>query len=137
MKLVLDTNVWVISLTSRSAYHYIYQALIAQEFELIVTHEMLLEYEEIIHQRYGNKTADHFMDLLHLLPNVHFLQTYFQWNLIENDKEDNKFVDVAIAGGADYLVTEDSDFNILKNIPFPQVTIIRIDDLLKLLRQNA
>lgn len=137
MKLVLDTNVWVISLTSRSVYHEIYLALISQQFELAVSHEILLEYEEIISQKYGEKTANHFIELLHLLPNVHFLQTYYQWNLIENDEEDNKFVDVAIAAGADYIVTEDSDFNILKNIPFPHVPTMRIDELPKLLRQKA
>ncbi|MCB9352648.1 MAG: PIN domain-containing protein [Lewinellaceae bacterium] len=30
------------------------------------------------------------------------------------DADDNKFLDCAIAAGAEYLVTHDKDFNILK-----------------------
>ncbi len=133
MKVVLDTNVWVISLTSRSPYHAVYQALLKQKYELIVSHEVLLEYEEILNQKYGAATTDRFLNLLYLLPNVHFIPTYFHWNLIDKDKEDNKFADAAIAAGADFLVSEDADFNILKNLSFPNVNVIRIDDFVKLL----
>ncbi|WP_394334326.1 hypothetical protein [Spirosoma aerolatum] len=30
--------------------------------------------------------------------------------MIENDPDDNKFADIAFASGADYLVSNDSDF---------------------------
>ena len=36
-------------------------------------------------------------------------------------------------GQADYLVTHDKHFNILKGIPFPKVEVIRLDELKKLL----
>ena len=41
---------------------------------------------------------------------------------------DNKFVDCAIAGNARYIVTEDHHFDVLKEIPFPKVAVINIDD---------
>ena len=49
------------------------------------------------------------------------------------DKDDNKFADCAIAGNADYLVTNDSHFNVLKTIGFPKITIITIDEFLAIL----
>ena len=49
---------------------------------------------------------------------------YFEWNIVENDPDDNKFVDCAVAANADYIVTEDKHFNILKRISFPSITVI-------------
>jgi predicted nucleic acid-binding protein len=37
-------------------------------------------------------------------------------------------VDCAITAGADYIVTEDSHFDHLKNIPFPQLNILTLDE---------
>ncbi|WP_170827360.1 PIN domain-containing protein [Arcticibacter eurypsychrophilus] len=44
------------------------------------------------------------------------------------DKDDNKFVDLIIAGNADYLVTNDKHFNELKNIDFPKLNIVSLDE---------
>lgn len=57
---------------------------------------------------------------------------YF-WNLISADPEDNKFADCALAGNADYLVTNDSHFNVLKQLPFPRINVINIDEFLEII----
>lgn len=72
------------------------------------------------------------LTLLLIAPNTFFQETYFRWQLIDIDKDDNKFVDVAIASGADYLVTNDTDFNTLKTIQFPNVSVITLHDFLAL-----
>lgn len=59
--------------------------------------------------------------------------TYFHFHLIEQDKDDNKFVDCAIAANAKYIVSEDAHFKQLKNIPFPIVNVIRLGEFMKLL----
>ena len=51
---------------------------------------------------------------------------YYKWDLIQADSDDNKFVDCAITAGADYIVTQDKHFNILKTIDFPSVAIANI-----------
>ena len=38
----------------------------------------------------------------------------------------NKFVDCAIVANADFIVSEDSHFNVLKSIPFPRVIVKRL-----------
>ena len=53
--------------------------------------------------------------------------------LITSDVDDNKFVDAAVAGNADYLVTEDKDFNELKKINFPKVEVISLNEFEALL----
>lgn len=47
---------------------------------------------------------------------------------------DNKFVDCAIASNADYLVTNDKHFDILKKVDFPKVNTIKIDKFIKFLK---
>ena len=40
------------------------------------------------------------------------------------DEDDNKFVDCAICGNSDLIITSDHHFNVLKDIDFPKVEII-------------
>ena len=65
--------------------------------------------------------------------NVKKQEVYFKWQLIEIDKDDNKFVDCSIAGNADYLITNDKHFDVLKSVEFPLITILNIDEFLDLL----
>lgn len=134
MTVIIDCNVLVMCLTSRSPYHTIYQLLVGGKFDLAVTEDIVLEYEEIIQQKYGVTTANAFIGLLRELPNVRMVNTYYKWNLIDNDPDDNKYCDCAIAGNASYIVTEDKHFNTLKNISFPKVSILAIDEFIQLLK---
>ena len=45
----------------------------------------------------------------------------------------NKFADLAIASNVDYLVTNDSDFNILKKINFPKVIAVSLNEFRKIM----
>ena len=54
----------------------------------------------------------------------------FFFNLIQIDPDDNKFVDCAICGNAEYIVSNDTHFNILKNIEFPKIKVVKIDEFL-------
>ncbi len=54
------------------------------------------------------------------LNNVVYINTYYEFDLLA-DPDDNKFVngsprDCAVAGGANYIVSEDRDFKILEGI---------------------
>ncbi len=94
----------------------------------------MLEYEEIILRKYGASVANPFLALLNELPNVHFTNAYYKWFLMENDPDDNKYVDCAIAGNASFLITEDQHFKILKQISFPEIKILSIDDFTEMLK---
>ena len=133
MTVVIDCNILVMCLTSRSPYHIIYKSLVAGKFKLVITTDIILEYEEIIEQKYGTATAKAFIALLGELPNVQFVITYYKWQLITADPDDNKYCDATIAGRADYIVTEDKHFDILQNISFPPLSTISIDAFSELL----
>ena len=71
------------------------------------------------------------------LPNVEKIEISYKWNLITTDPDDNKFVDCAIAGRVKYIVTNDRHFNILKDIQFPKVDIMSIQDFLIEIIENT
>ncbi len=135
MKIVLDTNVLLISLPTKSKYRPIFDYLINGKFELAISNEIISEYVEIIEQKTNEIIANNVIELLLSLENVLKVEVYYKWGLIENDYDDNKFVDCAISSEAKYIVTNDKHFNILKDIQFPKVNIISIDDFLKEITQ--
>jgi len=134
MTVVIDCNIFVMCLTSRSPYHFIYQSLITGKFSLALSVDIMLEYEEIIQRKYNVATARALMTLLTELPNVHHIQQQYRWQLIETDKDDNKYCDCAVAGQAEYLVTEDKHFEGLKTIAFPSINAIGIDRFLEIIK---
>ena len=120
-RIVLDTNVFLVALAKNYKYHWIFEAIIQEKFDLYVSNEILTEYQEVIAKRYGLNHTDATLDFLLLLPNVHLITPYFKWNLIAKDEDDNKFVDCAFAANADYIITNDKHFQVLKHIDFPKV----------------
>lgn len=130
MVVTIDCNIFVMSLPSVSPYHLIYKSLIQQKYILVLSEEILLEYEEVIQRKYSVSTANALVSLLKELPNIRFQNTYYKWRLISVDEDDNKYVDCAIAGSASYLVTQDKHFHILKSINFPKVNVISIDEFM-------
>jgi len=127
IRVVLDTNILLVSISSKSKYHWIFSNLLNNKYEMYVTNEVLLEYEEIISSKYNPEVGQDVIRTLLLLENVILVTPFFKWNLIEEDKDDNKFVDCYLISNSDVLVTNDKHFNILKEIDFPKVNIIKID----------
>jgi len=127
-RFVIDTNVLLVSISSKSQYHWIFQGLIHNEFELAITTDILSEYEEIISDKYSATVARDVIRTLLLLTNVIQVNVYYNWNLILNDRDDDKFVDCAIASNADAIITHDKHFGILENISFPSVKIMDVSE---------
>jgi putative PIN family toxin of toxin-antitoxin system len=133
MRVVLDTNVFLIAIPPQSKYYPIFAAIKNQEFDLLVSNEILFEYTEILEQRANPLVAELALGLLSKLGNVREVKIYFAWNLLDNDPDDNKFVDCAISGRADYIVTNDHHFDILQTINFPFTRGIGVEAFLNLI----
>ncbi len=137
IKVVLDTNVLLVSISSKSKYHWIFQELLKGSFDLFVTNEILTEYEEIISSKFNDLVAKNVVRTLLLLPNVYEINIYYKWNLISADEDDNKFVDCAIAGNVHFIITHDRHFNILKNIEFPKMEVYNTDEFALILQKST
>lgn len=107
-------------------------------YHLLVTTDILNEYEEIIGEDLSTEVAHFVLETIDALPNIAFIHKYFFWNLITVDPDDNKFVDCAVAGAADYIVTDDRHFKVLADVQFPKVQVLSSEDFLQIvLRELA
>lgn len=136
MIVVLDTNALLVSIPKKSLYRPIFDALIDGKFDLILSNEILSEYVEIIERKANSLVANNIAEMLLNLGNLNKVEIYFEWNLINKDPDDNKYVDAAIVGAADFIVTNDQHFNQLTAIDFPKVNVISIEGFLKLINKN-
>ncbi len=114
LRVVLDTNVLLVSISSKSKYHWVFQKLLDSGYNLFISNEILTEYEEIISEKFNPTVAKNVVRTLLLLPNVDKVDVYFKWNLIVDDADDDKFVDCAIAANAHVIVTHDKHYAVLK-----------------------
>ncbi|MBK8923176.1 MAG: putative toxin-antitoxin system toxin component, PIN family [Saprospirales bacterium] len=137
MRIVLDTNILLTSFSSRSETHWIWTSLAEGKYTLCITHDILLEYEEIIARHASTDLANAVTDALLDLPNVQLITRYFSWNLITADPDDNKFTDCAIAAQARFLVSEDRHFAVLRHIDFPKVELIGVEAFRRELLQTS
>lgn len=128
---VIDTNCLIQMMSKRSPYRPIWDAFLAQKFILCVSTEILDEYQEIVEQQTTAQIAENLVLLILNSINVRYVDPHFRLQLITADPDDNKFVDCAFASGADYIVSEDSHFDVLAHTPFPMFNVLTIDEFLK------
>jgi putative PIN family toxin of toxin-antitoxin system len=125
---VLDTNVLLVAISPKSRNRWLFDALINGEYTLCLTTDILDEYAEIIEREMGAEVAEMTLDLLLMLPNIQLIHKYFFWQLIEQDPDDNKFVDCAIAANAQYLISEDRHFRVLKKYDYFGIELIQLNE---------
>ena len=84
----------------------------------------------------GSITATAVLDGFWLVPNIVYITKYFRFRLITADPDDDKFVDCAFVGNADFIVSNDHHFDVLKRIEFPKIQVISADDFMEMLTGN-
>lgn len=97
---------------------------------LCVNNEILNEYEEILTVKTSHEIAHNIVEAIARLHTTIYQEAFIHFGLIEQDVDDNKFVDCAIAADAEYIVTNDKHFDVLKEIDWPKVTVITLHDFM-------
>lgn len=133
IKIVLDTNCLLASISSKSENYRIWKGFQQGLFVLCVSNEILEEYEEIIAEKANAVVAGNIINAIVESEFVEFIDPQFRFELITSDKDDNKFIDCAIAANATYIVSEDKHFDVLKEISFPKLLVVRLKEFLEFL----
>lgn len=135
-KIVLDTNCLLQALPLKSPYHRIWKLVLDGEISLCVNTEILEEYGEIISAKTNAEIGKNVVEAIVHLSTTVFQNTYVHFGLIEDDVDDNKFVDCAIAADAKCIVSNDSHFKVLDTISWPKVVVVNIKEFCKTLPYN-
>ena len=134
MRIVLDTNCLIQSVSPRSRYYAVWESLVSGQNTLCATNEIITEYLEILQRLTDYDTAEAIIKTIINSPFAEFVTPFYNFELITQDPDDNKFVDCAITANARYIVTNDHHFDVLKSISFPPIDVITLEEFMKLIR---
>ncbi len=138
MTIVLDSNCLIQILPRLSDHRWLYDLILDGSIRLAVTNEILSEYAEVLDTFFESETLGELITKVIIeLPGTEKTIAYFHFGLIENDPDDNKFVDCAIAANTDFIITNDRHFRVLKTVPFPKVLTLTLDEFQRFWQNNA
>jgi len=135
-KVVLDTNGLISSLSRRGRFYPIWKSFQEGVYTLCISNEILDEYVEIIGRKMTPDIAENVANLLLKSKNVELVYPQFRLGLITTDPDDNKFVDCAFSANATYIVSDDSHFDILNDIVFPELLVLKLQEFLDKLQET-
>ncbi len=136
MRVVLDTNCLIMAISARNEYYQVWQDFLDGKYVLCITNEIIEEYSEVIARNISPLLSEFVISTIINRKNVVMKSPSYAFHLIKADEDDNKFVDCAIVANAKYIVSNDRHFDVLREIPFPKVDVIKINQFLLDL-QNA
>lgn len=128
MRIVIDTNVFISATFWKGDSFKIIEKVENKEIELIISQEIIeeysnvLNYEEIRSKVKINELETNFI-LRELVENSIIVVPKIKFDIIKTDSDDNKFIDVAVEGNVDYIVSQDKDLLDIKE--FQGIKIVK------------
>jgi putative PIN family toxin of toxin-antitoxin system len=120
MRVVIDTNVFISAMLG-GRLGIIVDEWKARKFTLIVSEGIAREYLEVINRPKFNIPWQEIVDITDfLLKTVEFVTPLESVSAVEADPTDNKFLEAALQGKADYVVSGDAhllDLKTFRDIP--------------------
>jgi len=126
VKIVLDTNCFVSCIGKRSPYRNVFDGFLSGSYILCVSTDILLEYEEIFFQKWGQAVTQNLLARLIRAENIEAVTVFFNFNSVTKDADDNKFADVYLTSNADILVSNDTQLLKLNQIDFPAFKVLTL-----------
>lgn len=138
MKVVLDTNI-LISATFWSGAPFQIMCLIDQgKVELVLSKEILAEYDNVVHSSEILEKVDTFQQLAiaaavqKILFRAKLVEPKTKLDIVKADPDDNKIIEAAVEGRADYIISSDRHLTDLKK--FGNIKVITPIEFLNMLK---
>jgi putative PIN family toxin of toxin-antitoxin system len=136
-RVVIDTNVFAGALLGSTGYNRrVIRACLSGRLKPLIGQALFLEYEDVLNRRDLFRTSplsrperqELFAAFLSL---CEWVQVYFSWRPNLPDEADNHIVELAVAGGAAMIVTNNvRDFR-AADLRFPDLRIVAPRELVK------
>ncbi|MBC8184811.1 putative toxin-antitoxin system toxin component, PIN family [candidate division KSB1 bacterium] len=134
-KAVIDTNIFLSGLLNEfGAPAKLIKHFQNDEFLLVLSENILQEYQEVILEFNNDVLINQADDLFLTILNRAIFINPSEKHDVCRDKDDNKFIDCAIAANAEYIVTKN-----IKHFPIKKykgIKIVKIKDFLTVIEQN-
>ena len=127
-RVVIDTNVFITIIGRKSPNRWIFDKIISGQFILCISSDILLEYEELLNQKTNKEISRNVVDFLLICSFVHKTDIFYNWHIISDDPDDDKFIDCYLASGAEFLISNDQHFMKVKQIDFPKINLYTLKE---------
>lgn len=137
LKLVVDTNLFVSGLIlKRGAPNELLNSWRRGDFLLLITHEIIDEIKRVLRypriaRKYNISEADIEELTVLLETEAVTLNPNVTLTIVKDDPDDDKFIECAVTGKADYIVTGDSHLLSLRRVN--DISIVSVNDYFNLL----
>lgn len=133
MKVTPDTN-FLISATQwdNSVSHKLLVKLIQNDAEIFTTPEILTEFAEVLARDFKLDNEKIEEILTFVINIVKIIEPLSKINVVEEDPDDNKVLECAIASSSDYILTYDN--HLLKFKSYRGIKVIKPEELFEKLK---
>jgi len=109
LQIVIDTNVFISTLRSRNGASYkLFTLLGSQKFEINISVPLILEYEDAAKRLLGEIALNE-EDINAIINYICAVgkhrKIFYLWRPVLRDPKDEMLLELAVAGGCDYIVT--------------------------------
>lgn len=139
MKAVIDTNVFIGACLGQGACRALIASCLEEKLIPLMGVALLAEYEDVlgrtdlfVRSRLDSSERNELLDIF--LSVCHWTRIYYGWRPNLRDEGDNHLVELAVAGGADYIVTRNLRDVARMELMFPGLKAVFPETLLKELK---
>ena len=136
MKVVIDTNVFIGACLGQGACRAVIAACLNEKLIPLMGVALFAEYEDVlsrtklfVRSRLDASERDELLDIY--LATCRWTRIYYGWRPNLRDEGDNHLVELAVAGGADYIVTKNLRDVARMELLFPNLKVVFPETLLK------
>lgn len=135
-RIVIDTNIFVGACLGQGPARNVIAACLLKRCQPLMGSALLAEYEDVLGRRalFSNGRLDaaereELVDIF--LASCEWTRIYFGWRPNLPDEGDNRLVELAVAGGARYIVTRNLRDVGRMELKFPNLRVLPPEDFLK------
>ena len=130
MKIVVDTNVLISALGWQKSEHHLLRSVFQGENILYMSPQILEEFIQVSERKKFNFSPDEIEEFVtSLIESCEMVIPREKINTVKKDPTDNMFLECAVEGGVDHIISGDRHLLELKE--FRGITIIYASSLLK------
>lgn len=134
MKIVVDTNVLISATFWNGDCNRIIEKAERKELELVISKDILDEFSSVLdYKEIQDKIKNKNLEMKRTIEKIASISTIVEpqekYQVIKDDPDDDKFLDCAVAGKAEFIVSQNK--HLLKLKEFKNVKIVNPKEFLK------
>lgn len=130
LRIVIDTNIWISGLVFGGRPGEILQLFVDDRMQVVISEELISELRRKILQKFPLFTPKLKLLEASLRQDAEMVRLGNQVVKISRDPNDNMFIETALAGACDYIISGDLDLLVLKHVQ--QIRIVTPSEYLDL-----